>query len=59
MQIPLYDSFTGVPAGQCDVPMEVFAAAALVYAFMSTHDVKSLNGLCLTNSFGVKREESI
>ncbi len=56
MQIPLYDSFTGAPVGQFDVPEAVFTAAALVYAFMRTNDIKSLNGLCLTKSFGVKRE---
>ncbi len=47
MKVPLFDKYSGRPAGEIDIPLEVFTAAALVYAWMRTHDAQQLNGLHL------------
>jgi hypothetical protein len=52
MQTPLYDNYTGQQTGSVDIPIEVFTAAALVYAWMRTNDCSVLNGLRLESKRG-------
>lgn len=49
MDIQLFDSETGKPAGSVEVPDDVLKAAALVEAWLREHNCIALHGVMLAD----------